>query len=148
VWGTCLNLSPGYLYVWSCLAEVESIKQAKSRLCVYKRAFLRLLTSYFCTNTHCMVVVVRHNVWGVPVWTSESEVSLCLQLFGGSWDHETSESRLGVYKRAFLRLLTSYFFTNTHAMVVVVRQKVCGIPVWTWLRDISMFEAVWRRLRA
>jgi hypothetical protein len=76
----CGLQSPRYLFVCSCLAEVESMKQAKSRL--------------------------------------------------------------GVYKRAFLRLLTSYFFTNTHAMVVVVRQKVCGIPVWTRLRDISMFEAV------
>ena len=40
-------------------------------------------------------------------------------------------SRLRVYKRAFLRLLISYCFTNTHGKVVVVRQNVCGVPVWT-----------------
>ena len=69
VWGTCVDLSPGYLYVCSSLAEVESIKAAKRRLCVYKRAYLRLLTSYCFTNTHGKVVVVRQNVCGVPVWT-------------------------------------------------------------------------------
>ena len=69
VWGTCVDLIPGYLYVCSSLAEVESIKAAKSRLRVYKRAFLRRLTSYFFANTHGKVVVVRQNVCGVPVWT-------------------------------------------------------------------------------
>jgi hypothetical protein len=69
VWGTCVDLYRGYLYVCRSLAEVESIKAAKSRLCVYQRAFLRLLTSYFITNTHGKVVVVRQNVCGVPVWT-------------------------------------------------------------------------------
>jgi hypothetical protein len=39
VWGTCVDLIPGYLYVCSSLAEVESTKAAKSRLCVYKHAF-------------------------------------------------------------------------------------------------------------
>jgi hypothetical protein len=44
--------------------------------------------------------------------------------------------------------LTSYCFTNTHGQVVVVRQNVCGVPVWTCIRDISMFAAVGRKLRA
>ena len=69
VWGTCVDLSPEYLYVCSKLAGAESIKAAKSRLRVYKRAFLRRLTSYFFTNTHGKVVVVRQNVCRVPVWT-------------------------------------------------------------------------------
>ncbi len=69
MWGTCMDLIPGYLYVCSSLAEVESIKAVKSRLRVYKRAFLRRLTSYFLTNRHGKVVVVRQNVCGVPVWT-------------------------------------------------------------------------------
>jgi hypothetical protein len=86
VWGTCVDLFAEYLGVCRSLAEVESIKAAKSRL--------------------------------------------------------------RVYKRAVLRLLTSYFITNTHGKVVVVGQNVCGVPVWTCLRDISMFTAVWRKLRA
>ena len=69
VWGTCVDLSPEYLCACSKLAEADSIKAAKSRLRVYKRAFLRHLTSYFFTNTHGKVVVVRQNVCGVPVWT-------------------------------------------------------------------------------
>ena len=69
VCGTCVDLSPEYLGVCSSWAEVDSIKAATSRLCVYKRAFLRLLISYCFTNTHGKVVVVRQNVCGVPVWT-------------------------------------------------------------------------------
>ena len=42
-----------------------------------------------------------------------------------------SKSTIRVYKSAFLRLLTCYCFTNTHFKVVVVRQNVCGVPVWT-----------------
>ena len=59
-----------------------------------------------------------------------------------------SKSTIRVYKSAFLRLLTSYCFTNTHGKVVVVRQNVCGVPVWTGLRDISVFAADLRKLRA
>ena len=69
VWGTCVDLSPEYLYVCSSWAEVESTTAAKSRLRVYKSAFWRLLTSYCFTNTHFKVVVVRQNVCEVPVWT-------------------------------------------------------------------------------
>ncbi len=43
---------------YSQLAEVENITATKSRLCVYKRVFLRVLTTYFFTNTHGKVVVV------------------------------------------------------------------------------------------
>jgi hypothetical protein len=76
MWGTCVDLTPGYLGVCRSLAEVDSIKAAKRRLCVYKRAFLRLLTSYCFTNTHGKVVVVRRNVWRVPVWTCIRDISM------------------------------------------------------------------------
>ena len=42
-----------------------------------------------------------------------------------------SKSTMRVYKSAFLRLLTCYCFRNTHFKAVVVRQNVCGVPVWT-----------------
>ncbi len=61
---------------------------------------------------------------------------------------KAAKSRLRVYKRAILRLLTSYCFTNTHGKVVVVRQIVCVVFVWTCIRNISMFAAVGRKLRA
>ena len=76
VWGTCVDLSPEYLGVCSSWAEVDSIKAAKRRLCGYKRAYLRLLTSYFITNTHFKVVVVRQNGCGVPVWTCIRDISV------------------------------------------------------------------------
>ena len=44
---------------------------------------------------------------------------------------KAAKSRLRGHKRDFWRLLTSYCFTNTHGKVVVVRQNVCGVPVWT-----------------
>jgi hypothetical protein len=69
VWCTCVDMCPKYLHVWNCGAEVEIIKASKCRLCGYKRAFLRLLTFCFFTNTHAMVVVMRQNVCGVSVWT-------------------------------------------------------------------------------
>ena len=64
-----MDLNPGYLGVCSSWAEVDIIKSVKRQLHVYKREFLRLLTSYCFTNTHGKVVVVRQNVCGVPVWT-------------------------------------------------------------------------------
>jgi len=64
-----VDLIPGYLHVCSSLAEVESIKAAKCRLRVYKRAILRLLTAYFFTTIRGMVVTTRQNVCEVPVWT-------------------------------------------------------------------------------
>ena len=67
--GICVDFSPTYLYVCSRLAQVQIMKSAKSRLRVYKRTFLRLLTSYFFTSTHGKVVVVRQNVCDEPVWT-------------------------------------------------------------------------------
>ena len=62
MWGTCVDLSPEYLYVCSSLAEVESTTAAKSRLRVYKRVILHLLMCNCFTNTHGKVVVVRQNV--------------------------------------------------------------------------------------
>ena len=39
------------------------------------------------------------------------------------------ESPARVYKREFERLLDDYFLTNTHAMTVVGRPNMCGVPV-------------------
>ena len=36
-----------------------------------------------------------------------------------------------VYKREFQQFSCAYYFTNTHAMTVVVRQNMCGVPAWT-----------------
>jgi hypothetical protein len=58
VCGTCVDLSPGYVYDCRSLAEVESIKPLKCRVRVYKRDFQELLTVHILTNTHVMTVVV------------------------------------------------------------------------------------------
>ena len=71
-------------------------------------------------------------------------IPLCLKVFDGSGEHNSSEKSSVCAKRAFLRLMTSHLCTDTYWMVVFVRQKVCGVPVWTRLRDTSVFEAVWR----
>ena len=34
------------------------------------------------------------------------------------------------------------------AMTVVVLQNMREVPVWTWVRDISMIAGGWRKLRA
>ena len=70
-------------------------------------------------------------------------IPLCLKVFGGSGEHNSSEKSSVCAKRAFLRHDLP-LCTDTYWMVVVVRQKVCGVPVWTRLRDTSVFEAVWR----
>ena len=57
VWGTCVDLSPGYLYDCRSLAEVESIKPVKCRVRVYNRDFEWFLTAHILTNTHVMTVV-------------------------------------------------------------------------------------------
>jgi hypothetical protein len=36
-----------------------------------------------------------------------------------------------VYQHDFERFSDAYCFTNTHGMPVVVRQNMCGVPVWT-----------------
>jgi hypothetical protein len=41
--------------------------------------------------------------------------------------------RVRVYNRdsEFERFSGAYCFTNTHGMLEVVRQNMCGVPVWT-----------------
>ena len=53
-----------------------------------------------------------------------------------------------VYKREFERFLEVYCYTNTHGMLVVVRQNMCGVPAWTSIRHSSVIEALWRKLKA
>ena len=131
VWGTCVDLLPGYLYVCSSWAEVESTKATKSRLRVYKRAFfatfdLLLLHKYACDGSDCETECV----WGTCVDMGQGYLYVCSSLAEVE-SIKAAKSRLRVYKRAFLRLLTCYFFTNTHGKAVVVTQNVCGVPVWT-----------------
>ena len=58
VWGTCVDLSLGYLYDCRSLEEVESIKSVKGRVRVYERVFERFLTAHMLTDTDAMAVVV------------------------------------------------------------------------------------------
>jgi len=69
VWGTCVDLIPAYLYQSRTLAEVERIKAVKCRHRVYERQSERLSGAYSFANTDGMLVVVRPNMCGVPVWT-------------------------------------------------------------------------------
>jgi hypothetical protein len=60
--------------------------------------------------------------------------------------------RVRVYKGEFHRFFgaysitcdeyRAYSITNTHVMVVVVRQNMCGGPVWTGIRDTSIIEVI------
>jgi hypothetical protein len=54
VWGTCVDVTPGYLCDGWSVAEVESIKALKCRVRVYKREIQRFLTAHILTNTHAM----------------------------------------------------------------------------------------------
>ncbi len=56
-----------------------------------------------------------------------------------------------VHKGEFERFGGAYSITNTHGMLVVVRQNMCGVSAWTvcpgnW--DTSSIESVRRKLRA
>jgi hypothetical protein len=41
------------------------------------------------------------------------------------------QCRDSVYQHEFERFSGAYCFTNTHGMLVVVRQNMCGVPAWT-----------------
>ena len=56
--------------------------------------------------------------------------------------------RVRVYPPQFHRFVGAYSVTNTHVSVVVVRQNMHEVPVWTGIRDTSSIEGVWRELRA
>ena len=58
VWGTCVDLRPGYLCDCRSVAQLERINPLKCRLRVYKREIQRFLTAHILTNTHAMAVVV------------------------------------------------------------------------------------------
>ena len=58
VWGTCVDLTPGYLCDGWSVADVESIKPLKCRVRVYKREFERFRAAHILTNTDAMAVVV------------------------------------------------------------------------------------------
>ena len=58
VWGTYVDLRPGYLCDCRSVAEVDSIAPLKCRVRVYKREIQRFSTAHIFTNTHAMAVVV------------------------------------------------------------------------------------------
>jgi hypothetical protein len=68
-WGICVDFIQAYLYLHRALVEVEIIKPTNCRVRVYKRQFERFSGAYCFTYTHGMLVVVRHNMCEVPVWT-------------------------------------------------------------------------------
>ena len=53
-----------------------------------------------------------------------------------------------VYRPQFHRFLSAYSVTNTYVSVVVVRQNMREVRVWTGIRDTSSIEGVWRKFRA
>ncbi len=53
-----------------------------------------------------------------------------------------------VYKRRFQRFLGAYSLTKTHAMTVVGRQNMCGVPVYSVIQNTSMIQAVGHKLTA
>ena len=57
VWGTCVDLTPGYLCDGWSVAEVESIKPLKCRVRVYKREFLAVFDCPYLHKHTC-------DVWG------------------------------------------------------------------------------------
>ena len=67
VCGTCVDLSPGYLYDCRSLTEVESMKPLKCRVRVYKREICRFVTAHMLTDTHGMAVVVGQNMCDEPL---------------------------------------------------------------------------------
>ena len=76
----------------------------------------------------------------------ESGVAQRLKHFGASWEHHSSE--INKYNLAFEWFSGAYSYTKTHMMVVVVRQNMCAVSVWTWIRHSSVIQALWRKLRA
>jgi hypothetical protein len=67
VWDTCMKLIPTYLSEWITLPEVKSMKSMKSCYTTVSSSDCKGVYSY--VNTHMMVVVVKWNMRGVPVWT-------------------------------------------------------------------------------
>ena len=132
VCGTCVDFNSAYIYHWRTLVEVERIKGVKCRDRLYKREFERLFGAYFFTNTQ------EYNLGYLYDWRTLAEVESI----------KTVKCRDRVYKREFERFSGDYIVTNAHGMAVVVWQNMCGVPVRTWFRHISMIEGLWRKLRA
>jgi hypothetical protein len=56
--------------------------------------------------------------------------------------------RVRVYQREFERSSGAYCLTNTHGMLVVVTQNMCGVPVGSVVRDTSIIEGLLRKMTA
>jgi hypothetical protein len=113
--------------------------------------FVQFLGIYSVTNP------IQIHRWGKWLWDRgcvgylcelKSGISQWLKQCVGSWEHKVVKCRVLLHSREFEQFLGTYFFTNTHGMVVVVRHDMCGVPVWTWVRHNSIIETLWRELRS
>ena len=99
--------------------------------------------------THAVVVVVSQNMRGVPAWTACNPGYLEDRRILAEVEREKAvQCRGREYQREFQGLLGAYSFSNSHAVVVVVTQCMCGVPVWSGIRHTSITEGLWRKLTA
>ena len=110
--------------------------------------FVQFLGMHSATNR------IQIHRWGKCLWDKicvgylcrlESGKSQWLKHCGGSFEHKSSE--INQYNREFAQFSGAYCFTNTHMMVVVVWHNMREVPVWTWIRQRSVIEGLWRKLR-
>ena len=133
------------------MAEVERIKAVKCRARVYEGEFERFSGAYCFTNTHqhasgCQAEYVRGTCMdGMPWKPGYLQHRVTLAEFESV---QVGTCPVRVYRPQFHRFLSAYSVTNTYVSVVVVRQNMREVPVWTGIRDTSSIEGVWRKLRA
>ena len=110
-----------------------------------------ILTTFGCLLFHqytydCNVCETEH-VWGtcmdlIPAYLHDSRTLVEVESI------KPVKCRVLLYICEFQRFLGAYVYTSTHMMAVVVRQNMCGVPVWTWFRHISIITALLRKLKA
>ncbi len=125
--------------VWHKLTE--SIKAATCRALVYKRQFQRFFGSYFLGRDTCDGSCWQTEyVWGASVKWNPTHLNDSSSLTQVDRTKEVTWWVL-VYKRQFQRLFDVYSFTETHAMVVVGRQNMCGVRVYRGIHNTWMIQA-------
>ncbi len=88
-WGTCVDLSPGYLYDGGAFTEVESIQAVKSRGRVYKRECLHFWLS-ICSPIHTGWWWLYSGICVRYLCGLESWITLWLRVLSASWEHKSS----------------------------------------------------------
>ena len=141
----CLCL---HKYTWYIDGSWEDKSSEMSSLCPQGWTVFGCLFhhKYTCDGGGCQV----EYVWGtcmdcMPLkpWYLQHPVSLA-----EVESVKVGTYRVRVYPPQFHRFVGAYSVTNTHVSVVVVRQNMHEVPVWTGIRDTSSIEGVWRELRA